>query len=99
VADACGRMQQGERTTKYGAKTASNCKKQMRLQHLLQLLQSRLHLHFGDVDADPAAAGDGLSQVTFVHEYRTSNTDAHRIARSSLYNGEGRHVWFLSPSC
>jgi hypothetical protein len=52
-------MQQGERTAEYGAKTAGNCKKQMRLQHLLQLLQSRL-LHFGDADADPAAAGDGL---------------------------------------
>jgi hypothetical protein len=36
---------------------------QMRLQHLLQLLQSRFYLHFGDADADQAAARDGLKTL------------------------------------
>jgi len=35
--------------------------------------------------------------VEFVHEHRDSNTDAHRIARSSIHAELGRHVWFLNP--
>jgi hypothetical protein len=52
---------------------------------------------YGQVIQEIKARSVDLGQVVFVHEYRTSNTDAHRIARSSLYKGEGRHVWFLSP--
>ena len=35
--------------------------------------------------------------VEFVHEHRDSNTDAHRIARSSIHAEFGQHVWFLNP--
>jgi ribonuclease HI len=52
---------------------------------------------YGQVIQEIKARSTDLGQVIFVHDYRTSNIDAHRIARSSLYNGEGRHVWFLSP--
>jgi hypothetical protein len=33
----------------------------------------------------------------FAHENRRTNGAAHRLAKSSLYNSTGRHVWFLSP--
>jgi len=35
--------------------------------------------------------------VEFVHEHRDSNTDAHRIGRSSIHAEVGRRVWFLNP--
>jgi hypothetical protein len=31
-----------------------------------------------------------------VHEHRDSNSDAHVIARSSIYKSLGRLVWFLT---
>jgi hypothetical protein len=34
--------------------------------------------------------------VEFVHERRSSNVDAHRLARSFVSLSLGRHVWFLS---
>jgi len=34
--------------------------------------------------------------VEFVHEGRQSNFDAHVLARSSVYDELGRHVWFIS---
>jgi hypothetical protein len=33
-----------------------------------------------------------------VHEGQRFNVDAHRLARSALGAGVGRHVWFLGPS-
>jgi hypothetical protein len=38
-----------------------------------------------------------FSSVEFVHEHRESNTDAHRIARSSIHAEVEWHVWFLNP--
>ena len=38
-----------------------------------------------------------FSSVKFIHEHRDSNTDAHRIARSSIHVEVGWHVWFLNP--
>jgi hypothetical protein len=35
--------------------------------------------------------------VQFVHEGRSSNVDAHRLARSSIYLDLGRHVWLQFP--
>ena len=43
-----------------------------------------------------ARAGD-FREVQFAHEGRQANVDAHNLARSSLYLGLGRHVWFLDP--
>ena len=43
-----------------------------------------------------ARTGD-FSEVQFAHEGRTSNNDAHNLARSSLSLDIGRHVWFLDP--
>lgn len=33
-----------------------------------------------------------------VHENRSTNVDAHRLARSSVYASLGRHVWFTDTS-
>jgi len=43
------------------------------------------------------SGGQLFEFAEFVHENRRTNGDAHRLARSSLYNSTGRHVWFLSP--
>jgi hypothetical protein len=32
-----------------------------------------------------------------MHESRSSNTDAHAIARCSVNREIGRHVWFIEP--
>jgi hypothetical protein len=33
----------------------------------------------------------------FAHEGRLSNGDAHRVARGSLFDEVGIHLWLLSP--
>lgn len=35
--------------------------------------------------------------VSFVHERREANSDAHKLAKESLYENIGRHVWLLAP--
>ena len=39
---------------------------------------------------------ENFQVVNFIHENRKSNEDAHRLARSSVYDMPGRFVWFLS---
>lgn len=39
----------------------------------------------------------GFTRVEFVHEGRSSNCDAHCLARSCVNFVVGRHVWFVSP--
>jgi ribonuclease HI len=43
---------------------------------------------------------EGLSSLTsaeVIHDSRSSNADAHMLAKCSVYDSVGRHVWFLSP--
>ncbi|KAI4998477.1 hypothetical protein ZWY2020_053819 [Hordeum vulgare] len=35
--------------------------------------------------------------ISFSHEGRASNTEAHSLARHALHIGKGRHVWLLQP--
>ncbi|XP_071677586.1 uncharacterized protein [Lolium perenne] len=35
--------------------------------------------------------------LSFVHECRLSNKEAHRLAKSSVLLDQGRHVWLLEP--
>jgi ribonuclease HI len=37
-----------------------------------------------------------FTEVSFCHEGRRSNKDAHSLARSVVYNDLGRSVWFLN---
>ena len=46
--------------------------------------------------------GDKVGMASFmsaelVHESRNSSAGAHRLAKSSVYESIGRHVWLLSP--
>ena len=38
-----------------------------------------------------------FEKAEVVHEWRVSNTDAHALARSSICESLGRHVWFFDP--
>jgi ribonuclease HI len=38
-----------------------------------------------------------FQSVEFVFERRSSNKDAHNLARGSVSSAVGRHVWFLNP--
>jgi hypothetical protein len=38
-----------------------------------------------------------LTTAEIIHESRNSNVDAHRLAKRSIYESIGRHVWLLSP--
>ena len=52
---------------------------------------------YGHVIQEIKTRGDSFTSVEFVHEGRMSNGDAHRLARGSLYETIGRHVWLMSP--
>jgi len=52
---------------------------------------------YGQIVKEIQEESKSLESVEFIHERRSTNIDAHRIARSSLYEDEGRHVWFLYP--
>jgi hypothetical protein len=53
---------------------------------------------YGHVIQEIKARGESFTSVEFIHEGRMSSGDAHRLARGSLYEAVGRHVWFISPS-
>jgi hypothetical protein len=53
---------------------------------------------YGHVTQEIKARGDNFASVEFVHEGWMSNVDAYRLARGSLYETIGRHIWFMSPS-
>jgi hypothetical protein len=52
---------------------------------------------YGHVIREINARKTTFRDVEFVHEHRDSNTDAHRITRSSIHAELGQHVWFLNP--
>jgi alkylated DNA nucleotide flippase Atl1 len=52
---------------------------------------------YGQIIQEINARKVAFSSVVFVHEHRGSNTDAHRIARSSIHAEVGQHVWSLNP--
>jgi hypothetical protein len=41
------------------------------------------------------ARAEGFTPVSFVHERRCSNMEAHGLARSSVNREYGHHLWFL----
>ena len=52
---------------------------------------------YGPVIREIRTGKEAFESVEFVHENRRFNGEAHSLARSSLYNSFGRHVWLLSP--
>jgi len=52
---------------------------------------------YGHIVMENKAGAARFVDPQFVHEGRNSNGDAHRRARSSIYEAVGRHVWLLAP--
>ena len=50
---------------------------------------------YGAVIKEIKGMARGFQTIDFVHESRSSNIDAHVLAKSSLFDAIGRHVWFL----
>ena len=53
---------------------------------------------YGHVIREIKVAMASFKGAEVVHEGRASNIDAHTLARSSIYESEGRHVWFFYPT-
>jgi ribonuclease HI len=52
---------------------------------------------YGQLVGEIRAGMRSFQELEIVHEGRRSNTDAHNLARSSIYISLGRHVWLLNP--
>lgn len=52
---------------------------------------------YGHIVREIRARTSAFGEVQFGHEGRTTNVDAHNLARSSLSLDLGRHVWFVYP--
>ena len=52
---------------------------------------------YGQIVREIKARTADSREVQFAHEGRTTNVDAHNLARSSLFLDIGRHVWFSNP--
>jgi len=51
----------------------------------------------GQIVKEVKARARNFNFVEFVHENRSSNVDAHNLARSLISFVPGRHVWLLTP--
>ena len=52
---------------------------------------------YGHIVREIKAGLASFTDALLVHEGRISNGDAHRLAKISIYESLGRHVWFLAP--
>jgi len=52
---------------------------------------------YGHIVMEIKAGAARFVNAQFIHESRSSNGDAHRLARSSIYEAVGRYVWLLAP--
>jgi hypothetical protein len=51
----------------------------------------------GHITQEIKATVEDFLKIEFVHERKESNTEAHNLARSAIYNSPGRHVWLVTP--
>jgi hypothetical protein len=54
--------------------------------------------HCGRIVQEIKAWATAFATTKFAHEGRLSNGDAHRVARGSLFDEVGRHLWLVSPA-
>jgi hypothetical protein len=52
---------------------------------------------FGAVVREIIARAREFQVCSFSHEYRSSNAEAHNLAKYALSLGFGRHVWLGQP--
>jgi len=52
---------------------------------------------YGHIVREIKARASDFEEVVFAHEGRETNFDAHRLAKGSVSESLGRHVWFSVP--
>lgn len=70
---------------------ASNCS------NVVRSIKGEAMRSYGRIVQEIKVTAKDFLSVRFIHEHRESNLDAHSLARSSLYKGLGRHIWFFDP--
>jgi ribonuclease HI len=59
--------------------------------------EGEVHGVYGQIVREIKEAGAALTALEVKHENRQSNVDAHNLARSSIHDSLGRHVWLINP--
>jgi hypothetical protein len=52
---------------------------------------------YGHIITELKARSADFQKIEFVHEGRSTNVDAHTLARGSISREIGRYVWFHAP--
>jgi hypothetical protein len=65
--------------------------------NVVQSLAREGMCEYGNVVQEIKARMHEFQKVEFVHERRTTNIDAHFLARRTIYLSVGKHVWFGYP--
>ncbi|XP_039780864.1 uncharacterized protein LOC120648195 [Panicum virgatum] len=52
---------------------------------------------YGHITREIKESMTSFLKIDFVHERREFNQEAHKLARSAIYDSVGRHVWFCNP--
>ena len=53
---------------------------------------------YGHITREIKESMTNFLKIDFVHKRREFNQEAHKPARSAIYNSVGRHVWFCNPT-
>ena len=72
-------------------KLASDCL------NVVRNLQGTAMGAYGHIIREIKARAEDFTEVRFTHEGREANGDAHRLAKGSVHESFGRHVWFITP--
>ena len=72
-------------------KLASDCL------NVVRNLQGTAMGAYGHIIREIKASAEDFTEVRFTHEGREANGDAHRLAKGSVHESFGRHVWFITP--
>ena len=71
-------------------KLASDCL------NVVRNLQGTAMGAYGHIIRKIKARAEDFTEVRFTHEGREANGDAHRLAKGSVHESFGRHVWFIT---
>ena len=72
-------------------KLASDCL------NVVRNLQGTAMGAYGHIIREIKARAEDFTEVRFTHEGREANEDAHILAKGSVHESFGRHVWFITP--
>ena len=60
-------------------------------------IKQRNPVSYGAILHEIIDQSSSLSRCSFVHEFRSSNFEAHNLAKNALTLGVGHHVWLGQP--